>query len=398
MANRAAWTREQRDADRAGRGAAAPRRARRLVTAAANCWPRGSICGLDRRRTVRCRDERSVATGGLPAGTASRKRAGRSRVDCDAGDESSQVSATASGHSTQRRAHAAVVHCAALGEHGRGHDGNCRRGRPSATYGRLAMWTPCPHPDIRRPRPGRPAPGPARGARPRADLATLGVEDQRGRRAQDPEAAHHLEVVLGVDLDVRHARAPRSATSPSTRRVARHGAQNAEENCSSVARSPRGTSTPPRPARSPAVSADGVAARTPRDPVGAAEAPVRRARGTSRSRRPAHADEQHPLSGRHVRTNRVAGRSHSAALSRRRRAAGTPRCPRARRSTVAGSRDRRAGRPRSTEQTPSTASRLVPGCSATARLRTSARVIGPSTARRPRRHRPPPGRTPSTSA
>ena len=39
-----------------------------------------------------------------------------------------------SGHSTQRRAHAAVVHCAALGEHGRGHDGHCRGGQPGRTY------------------------------------------------------------------------------------------------------------------------------------------------------------------------------------------------------------------------------------------------------------------------
>ena len=38
-----------------------------------------------------------------------------------------------SGHSTQRRAHAAVVHCAALGQHGRGHGGDSRRGAVGAT-------------------------------------------------------------------------------------------------------------------------------------------------------------------------------------------------------------------------------------------------------------------------
>ena len=42
-----------------------------------------------------------------------------------------------------------------------------------------------------------------------------------------------------------------------------------------------------------------------------------------------HADEQHPLSGRHVGPNRARRPSHSAALSRRRRAAGTRRCRRA---------------------------------------------------------------------
>ena len=34
--------------------------------------------------------------------------------------------------------------------------------------------------------------------------APVGVEDQRGRRAQDAQPAHQLEVVLGVDLDVDH--------------------------------------------------------------------------------------------------------------------------------------------------------------------------------------------------
>ncbi len=43
-----------------------------------------------------------------------------------------------SGHSTQRRAHAAVVHCAALGEHGREHDARVRRAEdpPETTVSR----------------------------------------------------------------------------------------------------------------------------------------------------------------------------------------------------------------------------------------------------------------------
>ena len=71
----------------------------------------------------------------------------------------------------------------------------------------------------------------------RVTSSAVHVEHERRRGAQDAEPADQVEVVLGVDLDVGDAWSDR-ATSSRTRRVARHGAQNAEENCSSVARSP----------------------------------------------------------------------------------------------------------------------------------------------------------------
>ena len=79
-------------------------------------------------------------------------------------------------------------------------------------------------------RAGRRWPGRPR-RRAASSTSVVGVPD-------DPEPADQLEVLLGVDLDVRDARARGAATSPRIRRVARQGAQKAEENCSSVARSP----------------------------------------------------------------------------------------------------------------------------------------------------------------
>src|SRR5690606_12002961 len=43
------------------------------------------------------------------------------------------------------------------------------------------------------------------GATGPGDLLAVGVKHEGGRSAGDAEAAHQLEVVLGVDLDVDHA-------------------------------------------------------------------------------------------------------------------------------------------------------------------------------------------------
>ena len=55
------------------------------------------------------------------------------------------------------------------------------------------------------------------------------VEHERRGRAHDPEPAYDVEVVLRVHLEVYDAWQAHE-TSPRTLRVARHGAQNAEEN------------------------------------------------------------------------------------------------------------------------------------------------------------------------
>ena len=50
-----------------------------------------------------------------------------------------------SGHSTQRRAHAAVVHCAASGQQGRGHGHHCRQPRPLDLHSISARGRPVHH-------------------------------------------------------------------------------------------------------------------------------------------------------------------------------------------------------------------------------------------------------------
>ncbi len=73
----------------------------------------------------------------------------------------------------------------------------------------------------------------------RVDLATTGVEDERGRGAQDAERRTTSWCCSVVDIDVR--RTPgvnRDDLAERCGGVTRQGAQNAEENCSSVARSP----------------------------------------------------------------------------------------------------------------------------------------------------------------
>ena len=194
-----------------------------VVSAAANRAPRGSIWRA-RRTVLRC--DGLVLDMGSPAEWLT--AAGRhGHVDAHAPGQLQPSSTTRggvatvpSGHSTQRRAHAAVVHCAALGEHGRGHTSEyAAASRPG--IGRLtmsdttsSMWTAFRSPTTR-PRVASTASRVGAPAGP-GDLAAPGVEDQRGRRAEDPEPAHQVEVLLGVDLDVPHA-GHQPATSPRTR-------------------------------------------------------------------------------------------------------------------------------------------------------------------------------------
>ena len=102
----------------------------------------------------------------------------------------------------------AVVHCAALGQHGRAHAMKTRalsrvgRKRWSHCARRVSMmWTSrldprecCQHLLLAR-RPGRPG-----------HLAAGAVEDQGGRRPRDADPPDQVEVLLRVELHVPHAR------------------------------------------------------------------------------------------------------------------------------------------------------------------------------------------------
>ena len=199
-----------------------------------------------------------------------------------------------------------------------------------------------------------------------------------------PRRAYSVEVVLGVDLDVRHARDD-AATSASTRRVARHGAQNAEENCSRVARSPsaRRRLRPARPGGPLGLlrrgGADGPVDRglgRPAYGVRAAEAAVGPSAPGAEAQGDRDGGQHDPGTGGHADPNRpvpaMSGRARSAAgegrqeLDRRRRARSST-------SRVPGCRP--AGPRRSTEQTRSTSASCAPGCSSSTRRTTSARVV-----------------------
>ena len=160
-----------------------------------------------------------------------------------------------SGHSTQRRAHAAVVHCAALGQHGRGHGVKSRQRRRPA---RKVASQYVRHVSTMRTHAGSP---PARSAaRPapcvgapvaRVTSRPCGVEHQRGRRAQDPEPADQRRG--GARRRPRRARPP-ARSRP--RRRARAGWRGRAR------RTPRrtGAASPARPAS----AAQGVPSRTDR--------------------------------------------------------------------------------------------------------------------------------------
>ncbi len=148
---------------------------------------------------------------------------------------------TSSAHQTQRRAHAAVVDSASPRQKRRSHDPNCRQ----------------PHPDP------RPPERPNCETRVRYRRTSRQAAFQRGehlggaRRSGGPgdlASRASSTSVVGVRRTPRLRTSSRwcsaststcstpgtaPATSASTRRVARQGAQNAEENWSRVARSPR---------------------------------------------------------------------------------------------------------------------------------------------------------------
>ena len=110
-----------------------------LVSIALNCGPRGSIStGLERLRSAAgWWSWLSWMSWGRPATRRGRvpvrSVAGRPRRSADrvGSAEGGRTRCGRSGHSTQRRAHAAVVHCAALGQHRRGHGVKSRQGGTS---------------------------------------------------------------------------------------------------------------------------------------------------------------------------------------------------------------------------------------------------------------------------
>ena len=120
-----------------------------------------------------------------------------------------------------------------------------------------------------------------------ADDVAAGVEHQDGRRHVDAEPLAERQVVGDVEVDVRD---PVGRSRPHARRrsrVARQGAQNVLENCTTVARSPSGT---PRSSgvRRTAVSVRRPAPRGRRRPPRRAprDRRARRARPAGRSRGP----------------------------------------------------------------------------------------------------------------
>ena len=151
---------------------------------------------------------------------------------------------------------------------------------------------------------------------------------------------------------------PAPATSASIRRVARHGAQKARENCSSVARSPRSTLGAER-----VEAGDAALAARPSDVRrGLPRRHARRGcRGTGRRRTPRQSAERQgdarrrtrgPRSGRWSRAcSTPAGAAFRIPrLSRRRRAAGTRPMARARPGPWPGRGSRPGRSPTSTEQ------------------------------------------------
>ena len=249
------------------------------------------------------------------------------------------------------------------------------------------MWMDCPrcgHQDTRPraastwSRSGRPA---ARETSWPAASRTrvVGVRSTRSARTS-------LQVVLGVDLDVRDTRDQGGD-------VAEHptggAARRAEGRGELHERGPL-----PQGYGDPGLGQHGRGRLERRRSIGLAStrAPggcrgtVRPWRpGTSRSPPRTARSRGAPTVRSSRRANRVAASRTFAGfrgpLSRRRRAAGTPRPRPAATSTGPGRADPTGRSPTRAEQTPSTASSPVSGCRATARSRRSARVTGPVTGR-----------------
>ncbi len=145
-------------------------------------------------------------------------------------------------------------------------------------------------------------------------------------------------MVLGVDLDVRdpgHAARPRRAR---IRRVARQGAQKAEENCSSVARSPeprRRTRVPASTSRARVSTGSPAGGRsaTPRTWWVPRNRPSDRSAAGAERRAPARRPRRSTTRLRCSRRSPTGARARAfrpPRLSRRRTAAGTPPSRRAR--------------------------------------------------------------------
>ena len=203
------------------------------VTAAANCWPRGSICGIE-----------GSCPGWVSAGPTTTVARDHREVERDSHQtivdhstrQRERVWVVPSGHSTQRRPHAAVVHCAAPGQHGRGHARNTRGEREGPGNSRLTSRNEYPHHGLASASAPstcslRGAPAARLTSRPSASrTSVVGVRRTRSRRTRSRWCSASISTWATPGTT--------AATSASVRLVARHGAQNAEENCSSVARSP----------------------------------------------------------------------------------------------------------------------------------------------------------------
>ena len=160
----------------------------------------------------------------------------------------SEAGVTRSGHSTEAGGHAAQVDRAPLGEL------TCRRMAPRVGTTRLEVtvgpngetvvpWLgpplTCENALTARPRRGRRRRRPcAAGRPPGARPAPVASSDEHGRAYAGRRGGGPGRGGDSASISTWATPSTCSATSPSTRRVARHGAQNAVENWTSVARSP----------------------------------------------------------------------------------------------------------------------------------------------------------------
>ena len=322
-----------------------------LVSIALNCGPRGSICPrpvlarsgdvmalLDVRGCpVACADGRRSREFSRQSSSTKGKLVVGDRQDIRHSDERTRQWSTA-----RRRVSKVELMRGSLGSGGAGtYRPSHHSGTPSTSWTSRLL----DH-HLQRGQHLLARGGPA-GA---GDLHSPGGEHDRRRRAQDPEAAYDVEVVLGVDLDVRDTRRRRRP-----RRRARAGRPGRAR------RTPRRTAAawPARPGRRPtacpsssdsAAGASGVDGATrPRGPGGCHGTGRRSRRGTAR--RPSapttatmrtHDPCAHGWlndgSGKRLPgfDERSSARSRRA-VSRRRRAAGTRRWRRAAPAPSSGS-------------------------------------------------------------
>ena len=259
-----------------------------LVIAAASCCPRGSICwdmsllrmpttgGRPRSRWAQVATQEGRPSGGVATDQDIRHSAERTRQ-----------------WSTARRLVSMVEDMTAT----------VGVAEPCAVYEPSRIWTTRPRfghgSDRQRPAPGLRAPGRAGAARRSGDLAAVGVEDQRGGGAQHAQRC-------GPPRGAARRR-PRRGSRPAPARRPRRAPGGWP---GTVRRTPRRTAAaspaPPAGTATPApvstVAAAGVRAAAG-GPAGAAEAPVGGHAVDREADDDQHADEQHPLSGRHACPN-----------------------------------------------------------------------------------------------